>query len=501
MRVLVAEDNDALRQRLTDLVREIPGVTEVSEAGDGASALAQLAGDPPDLLTLDLHMPGVNGFRVMQELAGAERAPLLMVVSNLSEYRDYCLGRGAAFFFDKTTQLDDLISTIGALARSSPPVFGASHAALSTAIVQTLVMPIAVLDSAGNVEAGNEAFLQAFPLPATDAGKRPLSGLGTGQWNREDVRTACEDILAGRAPEATVEVTYQHPLDGERVTRLHLALLATAGVVSEPRVLLQFDDVTERRQLALQRAQERRELARSNAALMEFAHAASHDLQEPLRKVVAFTDRVRDRYGALLPEEGRDYLARVSAATLRMRTLIDGMLECARASAEPPHFTAVDLHRVALEVLDDLDGRIEACGARITVDRLPSIDADEFQMRQLMQNLLSNALKFQRPSGPVEIAVRGERRDSMLELCVQDNGIGFEDKYRERIFGMFKRLHTREEYHGSGIGLALCRTIVERHGGTIVAIGSPGAGSTFTITLPLTHRPAAALGAAIKDMA
>lgn len=233
------------------------------------------------------------------------------------------------------------------------------------------------------------------------------------------------------------------------------------------------------------------ELQRSNRALQEFAGVASHDLQEPLRKIQAFGDRLKIKSGPVLDDTGRDYLERMQAAAARMSTLINDLLTYSRVSTKVQPFMAVNLGRVAQEVLSDLQARVQQTQGRVDVGPLPTLDADPLQMRQLLQNLIGNALKFHRPGIPPLVRVSGERQGPneapLCTITVQDNGIGFEDVFREKIFGFFQRLHGRGEYEGTGMGLAICRRIVERHGGTITATSKPGEGSTFIVTLPLTH--------------
>ncbi len=233
-----------------------------------------------------------------------------------------------------------------------------------------------------------------------------------------------------------------------------------------------------------------RELERSNDELQQFAYISSHDLQEPLRKIQTFGDRLKQRHADVLDERGLDYLRRMQEAADRMQTLIQDLLSLSRVGTHTRPFAPVDLNVILTQVLADLETHLEATGAQVQLAELPVIEADETQMRQLFQNLLSNALKFRRPQIPPAITLTYEAiadasvgRDC-YRLAVQDNGIGFDEKYSERIFGMFQRLHGRSEYEGTGVGLAICRRIVERHHGRITAQSSPGQGSTFIVTLP-----------------
>jgi light-regulated signal transduction histidine kinase (bacteriophytochrome) len=239
------------------------------------------------------------------------------------------------------------------------------------------------------------------------------------------------------------------------------------------------------------------QLQRSNVELQDFATAASHDLQEPLRKIRAFGDLLKHTSAEALGDEGRDYLDRMENAAARMQTLIQDLLQYSRVTTKARPFVPTDLAKTVLEVLSDLDIRIEQTGGRVEVAELPTVRADPLQMRELVQNLVGNALKFHRPGEPPLVRIsarlldpdgqpRAERETPQwCEISVADNGIGFEEKYAERIFDMFQRLHGRSQYEGSGIGLAICRKIVRRHGGRIIARSSPGQGATFLVTLPL----------------
>ena len=229
-------------------------------------------------------------------------------------------------------------------------------------------------------------------------------------------------------------------------------------------------------------------LERSNRDLQEFAYVASHDLQEPLRKVQAFSDRFATKYEAALDETGQDYLKRMRDATRRMQALINDLLSFSRVSTRAQAFGEVDLGGVARQVLNDLEDLIERTRGRVQVGELPTVVADATQLRQLMQNLIGNALKFHDATRSPLVSVSASVQKQTCVLSVEDNGIGFEPQYVDRIFKPFERLHAREHYDGSGMGLAICRRIAERHGGSIAASSTPGKGSTFRVTLPI-HPP------------
>jgi light-regulated signal transduction histidine kinase (bacteriophytochrome) len=242
-----------------------------------------------------------------------------------------------------------------------------------------------------------------------------------------------------------------------------------------------------------------RELARSNRELEDFASVASHDLQEPLRKITAFGDRLKSQCGDALGERERGYLERMQNAAVRMQSLIDDLLAYSRVTTRAQPFAPVPLAQVVGEVLTDLEVRIERACAQVEVGPLPTLEADPVQMRQLFQNLLSNALKFHRPAHPPVVRIDSRILDGdglqegepaghpLCEIRVEDDGIGFDAKYLDRLFKPFQRLHGQGAYEGTGIGLAICKKIAERHGGRITARSAPDQGACFLVTLPVAH--------------
>ncbi len=247
------------------------------------------------------------------------------------------------------------------------------------------------------------------------------------------------------------------------------------------------EDITERVRAEEALAWRTGELARSNRDLEEFAYVASHDLQEPLRKILSFSDLLAESLGAELPSDAADYLGRMRLSTRRMQSLINDLLAFSRVSLSAQRFGAVPLASAVREALADLDVRVRETGATVDVGALPEVDGDWFQLRQLFQNLLGNALKFVRPGVPPLVRVRAADVDGACEVRVSDNGPGFDVKYLDRIFKPFQRLHPAGAYEGTGIGLAICRKIVERHHGVLTAESAPGEGATFIVTLPWKH--------------
>jgi signal transduction histidine kinase len=288
-----------------------------------------------------------------------------------------------------------------------------------------------------------------------------------------------------------------------------LALLQTSMVRSRARVTdLALRMTTEVRRRSAELAQTNQELRvaghrlrvtgkrllASNQELEEFASVAAHDLQEPLRKIQAFGDRLAAGAGKQLGERERDYLSRMTDAATRMRALVEGLLNYSRVTRRGNPFEPVGLNETVASALSDLEVVTASTGSRVERGDLPTIQGDSEQLRRLMVNLIGNALKYRHPDRSPTIRISGTQLDGdsdeagrRYEITVEDNGIGFEPEYADRIFGVFQRLHGRAEYEGTGIGLAICRRIVERHGGEISAEGRPGEGATFTIRLPMDH--------------
>jgi signal transduction histidine kinase len=235
-------------------------------------------------------------------------------------------------------------------------------------------------------------------------------------------------------------------------------------------------------------------LRKSNTELEQFAYIASHDLQEPLRKIKFFVDRFKTKYSGNLNEEALEYLERTNDAVVRMVKFIQDLLQYARVTTKAKPFERVDLNEIIKGVISDLDIRINETKAEIRTENLPVIDADLLQMRQLFQNIIGNAIKYHleniTPVINLNSRISSDEDNNFCEINITDNGIGFDNKYADQIFGLFQRLHGRSEYEGTGIGLAICKKIVEQHGGVISAAGREGEGAVFSIKLPLKQKAA-----------
>ena len=229
------------------------------------------------------------------------------------------------------------------------------------------------------------------------------------------------------------------------------------------------------------------ELNRSNLELQQFAFVASHDLQEPVRKLLFYCDYLLNRMADNMDQKAVDYIRNMQSASQRMRTLIQDLLVFSRINKEQVRFVPVDLNEVVKDSLQDLEMAIEETKAVINISKLPVITGDERMMRQLFENIIHNSVKYSRPGIPPVIDIACLEKNSSYEISFRDNGIGFDQQYLPQMFTLFRRLHAQEAYEGTGLGLAICRKIVELHRGDMWAAGEEGAGATFYVSLPANH--------------
>ncbi|MEJ2345903.1 MAG: PAS domain S-box protein [Gammaproteobacteria bacterium] len=272
--------------------------------------------------------------------------------------------------------------------------------------------------------------------------------------------------------------------DGERIYLSSKFPLRDAGGQSYALCGI-LTDITDRKHMEEALERQARDLERSNAELEQFAYVASHDLQEPLRMVASYAQLLARRYGGQLDDDGKDFIEFMVDGARRMQDLINALLAFSRVGTRGKPLVATDINAVVSDVLANLQTAINEADAEITVAKdMPTVNADTTQLGQVFQNLVSNALKFH-AAPPPRVDISFQRLDSEVEFVVRDNGIGIEPQYAERIFLLFQRLHTKQDYPGTGIGLAICKKIIERHGGRIWVESTPGQGSAFHFTIPL----------------
>jgi signal transduction histidine kinase len=364
----------------------------------------------------------------------------------------------------------------------------AAKSALLESVLASLNEGVLAIDSSVRVVCANARFRELYCLP--DDVLRPGDAL-------ETALAAGAEEDAGASPDRAVPIAlriararkfergrFEEATSDGRVIEAHASPMADGGLVTT------FSDITERRRAEEEIKESARKLAdyakdleRSNADLQQFAYVASHDLQEPLRTVASYCQLLQRRYQGKLDQDADEFISFAVEAASRMQQLINDLLQYSRVGTRGKPLEPTDCAKAAAAALDNLKIAIEESGASVSCDPLPVVAGDPVQLIQLFQNLVGNAIKF-RGERPVAVEIRVENQGSEWLFSVRDNGIGFEPKYSERIFMIFQRLHTRDEYPGTGMGLAICKKIVERHAGRIWAESEPGVGSTFWFTLP-----------------
>jgi PAS domain S-box-containing protein len=354
-------------------------------------------------------------------------------------------------------------------------------------LVDSNIIGVHFTDRAGSIQEPNEAFLAMIGYTPEEFQEAGLTwrDITPAPYQHLDDNAVIEALQSKNGACTPFEKEFLRK-DGSRCP----VLVGFALLDSPAHNFVSFAiDISARKQAEASTLLYARQLERANQELKDFAFIASHDLQEPLRKIQAFSERITMKYGSEMEEEGRDYLTRMTSAAVRLQKMIQDLLEYSRISTKGKSFEQVDLKEIAADVISDLEMAIERVNGQVLLEDLPVVEADPIQMHQLLQNLVANGLKFHRPGVPPQVHIRGlEAKNggaNGIQLLVSDNGIGFDDRFIDRIFMPFHRLVGHSEYEGSGIGLAICRKIVERHSGEITATSQKGVGTTFTIHLPL----------------
>jgi two-component system CheB/CheR fusion protein len=343
------------------------------------------------------------------------------------------------------------------------------------AIVETVREPLVILNQNLEVVKANHTFYQTFQAAREETEGRLIYALGNGQWNIPKLRELLENILPAHATFRDFEVTHEFEHVGRKVMLLNASEIFNPNAQART-ILLAIEDVTDRKQ-----AEEA--LRATNAELQHFAYALTHDLQEPLRMVVNFTELLGREYAGKLGAEADQFIAYSVEGALRIEALLKALLAYWEVTErEQDSYALIDCGDVLAKVLFNLQAAIAANGAIVTSDTLPTVVAEEVMLTQVFQNLISNSIKYQ-GAEPPRIHVSAQRDAEGWVFAVRDNGIGIDPQDTARVFGMFKRLHGRE-IPGTGIGLALCKKIVERKGGRIWVESRIGQGATFKFTIP-----------------
>ncbi|AKG24459.1 hypothetical protein IJ00_05130 [Calothrix sp. 336/3] len=542
--ILVVDDDVLLRTQMSQLLTATG--YQVAEASNGVEALSLYTQLQPDMLLLNAQIPEIDGFQVCEQvrsLPGGQEIPVLIITGMYDQAAiEKAFAVGATDFIIKPIQWQVLAQRAGRLLNSSQMMKELQKqnrrsqlfADITLKIRQSLQIDETLQTSVTEVQKLLQAdrvvilrmrsdFSVTVVKEAVIPGTMEILGRNIIdpcfqecyiEKYRQGHISAIDDIYTANIQPCHIAFLQQFGVRANLVVPIILQNQLWGLLIAhqcrntrhwtewETELLKQLADqmgiALAQGKLLEQETRQRQELIRSNQELQEFAFIASHDLQEPLRKIKTFGDRLKANCGDTLSPQGKDYLDRMQNAARRMQILIDDLLALSRVTTRAQPFIPVHLADIAQEVISDLEITIQQNNAQITVGELPTIDADPLQMRQLFQNLIVNALKFHHPQISPHIKIQSQIQSTPVDtianhpeywqIHVIDNGIGFEEKYLDRIFNVFQRLHGRSEYEGTGIGLAICRKIIEIHKGAITAISQPGKGATFIITLPKHHR-------------
>lgn len=367
------------------------------------------------------------------------------------------------------------------------------HADSGSIVVPRALRVLIVEDDSADVELARRALQAGGFEPGIDVVQTPAEFIRQVRGNTYDIILADYSLPSWNGMEAVTALA-QEGLDiplilvsgalGELKAVECIKLGAADYVLKDqlPRLAESVRRAIREKKLRDEHCEALQELKRSNRDLEQFAYVASHDLQEPLRMVATYTQLLAERYQGKLDANADKYIHYAVDGALRMQSLVQDLLAFSRVGRQGTHFKNIECDEVVETALKNLQAAIQESGARVNCAHLPVVFADRFQLTQLFQNLIGNAIKFHGPEPPV-IRITAKRKDREFVFSVMDNGIGIAPEHADVVFAIFKRLHTRAEYPGSGIGLAICKKIVEQHGGRIWVESEPGKGATFNFTL------------------
>jgi signal transduction histidine kinase len=352
---------------------------------------------------------------------------------------------------------------------------------LAQTILDTMREPILILDVALRVKMVNRPFYRTFRVKPEETENKLVYELGDGQWNIPKLRVLLDKVCVDDMQIEDFEVERDFTGIGRRFMVLNARRIQPE--TGQSTILLAIEDITERTEIERALELHAKELERSNADLEQFAYVASHDLQEPLRMVTSFTQLLAKRYKGKLDSDADEFIAYIVEGATRMHRLINDLLAYARLGSRAAEFVPTDCEAIFADAVSNLGSAMEENGATVTHDPLPPVMADMDQLSRLFQNLLSNAIRFRAADPPV-VHVSARRNENEWLFSVRDNGIGIDPEQFERVFLVFQRLRGKSEHSGTGVGLAICKKIVERHGGKIWIESQAGKGSTFYFTIP-----------------
>ena len=481
--ILVVDDTEANRYVLSRCLTQ--GGFEVIEASNGRGALDQMA-SKPDLVVLDVKLPDIDGLEICRRIKSDPETRNVLVMNVSASYttkqaRINGLENGADSYLTQPLEPNELLATVHSLLRLRDAERLANRReARYRALVEASSQAVWAIDDQGKVsEEHGLSALFGRPVPVG------ADGAWLDSFIADDAAGLQASWRAAFNASQPWEGRGQIQADSGQGRHLHLRVVPWRDRPDGPVIewigaAIDLSAMVEAEKLVAEKVAE---LARSNQYLEHFAYVLSHDLQEPLRTITMYLDLMRQKTSLREDAKAQHYFSYIADSAKRMRQLITGVLQYStvtRSSNREP----VPLGEALAEALANLAPLVTSKGARVTSDELPTVDADRTQLIQLFQNLIANSLKYCAQAVP-EVRITARVLRGQHHIAVSDNGIGMEPEHLHRVFELFHRLHSHEHYEGTGIGLALCRRIVEHHGGTIWAESTAGAGSTFTFTLPV----------------
>lgn len=497
IRVVLADDTPTMRLLLRRTLESSLAFEVVGEASDGGEAVALVEALQPDMVLLDMAMPVMGGLEAIPAIRKCAPGTRVVALSGFAPDRmgDEALRVGAAAYLEKQQRPEELVTGLLQAWRSG----------LQDAVLERSTEPDPSDDGVGlafdhgpegmAVVDGDDRFVRVNPAVCRMTGYRAeeLRRLRVGELAQTDdgeaAAAARRAVLAGEQPATSVEARLVRP-DGRTVWVLVSASALPAAGTGDGtgRLLVQLSDISEQKR-------HERDLRRSNAELSNFAFLAAHELKAPLQTMSGFAALLDRLHADELGPQAREFVGWILDGTARMDSLIEDLLAYCSVDTAEPVLAPVALDDVAADVLGHLDAEVRDRGAVVEAEHLPVVLGDPVQIGQLLHNLLANALKFVPDGQAPTVHLSAERVADAWLVTVADNGIGVEDASSDRIFTMFHRLHPRERYEGTGIGLAICKRIVERRGGAIWVEHNDGGGSRFRFSVPDVGAPAAAVGA------
>jgi PAS domain S-box-containing protein len=498
--VLLVDDVQEERELLGTWLEETSRFVVVGEARDGPRGVI-LAGELlPDLVTLDMSMPGGDGYAALRKIQTASPNSIIAVVSGfVSDELAHAIvdTLGASACLDKSIGLDRLVEELVKVVERPVEVSDlANDSETRQAVIDREFMTNSRL--AAIVKSSDDAIIGKTldgTVTSWNAGAERLYGYTAAEMEGQNVSLLIPNHSANELSEILKKVGQGESVEHHETQRVckdrsivdvSLAISPICdrtGVVVGAATIAR--DLTDHRKVVIaELARQAEDLRRSNDELEQFAYVASHDLSEPLRTISGYVELLSRRYGGQLDADADRFIKHTVDGCDRMRHLIDDLLTYSRAGQSANLRGTVDCSNIVSDVVASMATSLEETNGHVDHESLPTVRGDQAQLLQLFQNLIANGLKFSRPGIPPRVHIGAKRQDDTWTFSVADNGIGIEPEYRDQIFGMFQRLHTRDAYPGTGIGLAICMRIVRTHGGQIWVEENNEAGSCFSFTLP-----------------